>query len=591
VIRRASWVLAVLAAVAACGATTDEAVLGAPTNGCPAHACSAYAQLAQTAVCDTRGGFCHVNAAPAYTLLITLPDTAAVAPGFTFAVGASELKTTTARCPLGRTCKVLPRLGRSGGTYVASPEVAVVVKRYLGNASDRTSIPAHAIFRPLAPGATSFDRANDVGLPLSTVFADVISDLPLDPPPRGPGGAAPIGWDAPLPLGRYERTLQPDPPFSDAFPPEIDIVSITGRPFQQVDLTKVDPPAFRTFVIDSEGQDLTGWTAELDDNVTHRPISSIATLLKGSNEVTLNTVNREPLQGAPVEFVLRPRAGLSAVPEYVVPAKPTIPKNLRYPTIPAPGLVTGRVIAAPEGAPLVARVFFRSTSEPGLKNSLGVLLRYAIDLRTDAEGRYAVRLPAGTYDVVVVPEDGSGYGVAISQRQITDEPIQQGKSLQAARQPLLQGKVRLADGRALSNADVEARPSIQIDPPSPFAAMQRVARGRTAADGSFSVRVDPGFYDVAIKPEEGSRFPWLVTVARRVEDRDLLLEDQVVRLPFDASQTIFDPTGSSVIRGALVRAYALPDLTGGRARFVEIGRARTTDDGSYEMFFSPTPPR
>jgi hypothetical protein len=304
-------------------------------------------------------------------------------------------------------------------------------------------------------------------------------------------------------------------------------------------------------------------------------------------------VNRESLQGAPVEFVLKPRAPLAAVPEMVVPAAPTIPKNLRYPAIPVPGLVTGRVIASPEGTPVRGRVFFRSTSEPGLKNSLGVLLRYAIDLRTDSEGRYAVRLPAGTYDVVVVPEDGTGYGVAISQRQITEEAIQQGKSLQVVRQPLLQGKVRLADGRALSNADVEARASSQIDTPSPNPPMQRTARGRTDAHGSFSMRVDPGFYDVTIKPEEGSRFPWLVTIARRVEDRDLLLEDQVVRVPFDAGLTLFDPTGSSVIRGALIRAYALPESGPGRARqnFIEIGRARSGGDGSYEMFFSPTPPR
>jgi hypothetical protein len=591
-IRAARSGFVLVAVVAACGSATEEGAVFAPTNDCPAHACSAYAQVAQTAVCDAQG-FCHVNAAPAYTLVISLPDTAAVAPGFTFAIASSDLKTTSTRCPLGQTCIVLPRLGRSGGTYVATSDVAVAVKRYLGNASDRTSLPAHATFRPLGPGATSFSRANDLGLPLPTIFADVISDLPLDPPPPGPGASAPIGWDASLPIGRYERTLQPDPPFSDSFPPEIDIVSITGRPFQQVDLTKVDPPALRTFTIDSEGQDLTGWTAQLDDNATHRPISSVATLHSGSNEVTLHTVNRESLQGAPVEFVLKPRASLAAVPEMVVPAAPTIPKNLRYPTIPAPGVVAGRVVASPEGTPVRGRVFFRSTAEPGLINSLGVLLRYSVDVLTDAEGRYAVRLPAGTYDAVVVPEDGTGYGVAVSQAKITEAAFQQGRNLQVVRQPLLQGTVRLADGRALANADVEAHASNQIDPPSPNAAMQRVARGRTDANGAFSMRVDPGFYDVTIKPGEGSRFPWLITIARRVEDRDLLLEDQVVRVPFDAGLTLFDPTGSSVIRGALVRAYALPESTPGvvRRNFVEIGRARSSGDGSYEMFFSPTPPR
>ncbi len=579
---RLSWLVLVLAA---CTATEETSGTGAPTNDCPAHACTTYGQLEQTATCSPEG-FCSVNSTLPYTLVVSLPDTATVAPSFTFAVPSDQFQTTSARCPIGRRCILIPRLGRSGGLYVAGKDAQLAVHRFLQNGSGDTSLPSHVYFRPLDPIPGSTSLASDTGLPLLPLEASYLSPelLPIDGAPRGPGGSAPVAWDVPLPFGRYQRTIVPDPPFSDAFPPQVDVVAITGRPFQIVPMGTIDDVAQRTFTIDSKGPSLADWTAEIDDSATRQRISSVATLHEGTNDVVLETVGRGVLQDLKVELVLRPPSRLAAIPMLVAPTEPTIGRKQTYPNLSPSVLVTGVVIGLPERTPVHARVFFRSKSDPGALSTDNVVLRYETDLDTDGQGRYALRLPPGTYDVAVVPDETTPYAMAISERVFGTDPIQQGKSLEVVRRASLSGTVRLTDGRALSGAEVEARPAAEPTTPLPFASLERVERATTDAVGAFSLRLDPGFYDVTVRPAEGTRFPWIVSASQRIDATDVLLPPMFVGVPIRAGLTLFDPTGSTPLRGALVRAYAVPE---GKTVALEIGRAVTGEDGSYEMFFSP----
>jgi len=113
----------------------------------------------------------------------------------------------------------------------------------------------------------------------------------------------------------------------------------------------------------------------------------------------------------------------------------------------------------------------------------------------------------------------------------------------------------------------------------------RAAHTRTDAQGTFRLALDPGRYDVAVKPPEGSRFPWLVRVAREIGAADASLDACVIPPPVPLTTTLLVGDGNLNVplANAVVRAFAVPD--GGRA-WVEIGRRITNRAGKLELYLA-----
>lgn len=582
----------------------------APRNVCDEHACAAFQQPAPTPQCDEQRGYCHVNASFDYLVFVTMPAESRYAPGATFMMTGAEFARPFAGAPCrsDQTCTLLPSVGTSRGVYQVTSQDALDVNRFVGNPGVLTTIPVNVVFRPLAPNVDL--SASDLGFPLPAQLATATTDLEFfSSPPRGPFDTPAIGWSATLPVGRYERILRPAPPFDDAFPPSHQIVEVTGRGVGQFDLT-LDDVNTRTFTIESSpgALDLEGFTVALESSITRRRISRVATLASGPNEVELYTSGFPVLQDVPIELVLAPPRDQVAVPSLVAPANPaSIAPRQTYPVVPPPVEVSGRVVAQPNNLAVPARVLVSSVPEVGaILSSENVLLRYETELETDAEGRFAMMLPPGRFDIGIVPDVRSGYAMAISTLVVNDrDPVQGGKSFAVARKARLEGFVELADGTPLAAAEVEARPAVEPGNVSPstapttstlplFSRSMRTAQVRTGADGSYSLELDPGYFDVVVKPREGTRFPWVVSTSHKIEDKDVALEKLIVPAPIRLTRTLLaraSPSSAAFpVRGALVRAFTIPP---GKNIAVEIGRAVSSSgggtDGLFELFLAGRP--
>jgi hypothetical protein len=153
----------------------------------------------------------------------------------------------------------------------------------------------------------------------------------------------------------------------------------------------------------------------------------------------------------------------------------------------------------------------------------------------------------------------------------------------------------IADGRALANATVDLTPAAsllaslplpvaQVDGPRPFEVT-------TAADGSFSASVDPGMYDVTVRPVDGTRFPWIVSPAHTFSKSNTKLDRLFIPAPVPLSLTLHDPLADLPIAQAVVSAYAFTSCSPAPCNGValQIGQGFTDGNGSFQMFLTPVP--
>ncbi len=616
--------LAVTALIVGCSSDAGENPgIAPPVNTCGEElgACAQYVgQKGPAPACETilPNGVqglheCHISATIAYKLVVSLPEDARFAPGSSFAMTSLDLSKRSVigpSCDLtkGARCVRLPPVGRGVGSYGALPTTQHQVNWYLGPATSSPSMPVHATFRPLVPGSQTV-RAEEEGLDMPSIFADVTSELPIFPLPPGPLGTAPIGFVTPLAFGLYERTIQPDPPFDTAYPPLISVVGIDGEKFDGVvlggaagpyslDVPSASCTASQCFTVTPPGgKVLDGWSVFLRDSITKRHISTVTRLANGGSDVRLFTVQHPDL--LLVDLVVAPPPELAASPTMVI-STGTVGALARiqvYPTIPESAVYSARVVS-PEGNGVPSRVFLFSDKidvcDPDCASAApGNKLTFETQAVTDPDGRFEVRVPPGTYEVATIPDVQTGFAIAIAQRQ-AGQGSSLGGSIPVLPRASMNGIAVLTDGRPLAGADVEARATAQPQSSSShFARLVRFGRAKTDANGFFALPLDPGYYDVTVKPAASTRFPWIVVPALLVQPSNVPIElrplDFAIPVPINESFTLLDGSPSQTpIRGALVRAYACRGQCDPSQKTVdvEIGRAYTDLDGHYEMFLA-----
>jgi hypothetical protein len=607
---------------AACGPVDGGTHLPAPLNVCPDNPCSAYQPFVAdgaSALCN--GGLCQVTAQVDYTLVISVPDTSYFAPSQSFVVASSQLfaQPATSACRIGL-CSHLPGVAVETGQYVPSSQVQsdVSVNYFVGQPG---ALPVRVTYRPLIdPPSTSqpppTNDATDVGMPLLPALAAVAFPVVGVP---GPGGGPSPAFRAVLPPGKYERTISPEPPYDRFFPPEI-VPVIVASGVQSLEagtslLTKLDttagtPRHHPTFgnITRKDGASFDGWTAYIRDQVTQRRLSTIV-VIGASNlsspspptyAINLNT-NHHPLSGDALvgtDVVIVPPAGADAAPTLVAPYLAGDLKVPPYPLIPPSATVGGSVTVTSGSAPSSATLLFRSKkiylTSVDLPVTFTTNLFYearatATASSDGADVRYSIRLPRGEYDVIVVPSDGGAAKAVLPLTVAVDVDVQDGKNLTLPTKRGVRGVARVSDGRALAGAEVVATPSSSLAASGvPEERWPRLASTTTELDGSFVLRLDPGTYDITVRPADGSRLPWVVSPSRAIltGDSDLVLTDPIeIPAPIDKGLTLVDPQENPIIH-AVVRAFSVP--TGGTA-YVEIGRALTDGTGRYELYLAGTP--
>jgi len=209
---------------------------------------------------------------------------------------------------------------------------------------------------------------------------------------------------------------------------------------------------------------------------------------------------------------------------------------------------------------------------------------------TGSDGSFDVLLVPGTYDVVVRPpstDTAAALGVYATRVIISDTTgtTLAGQAFELPPRFTYGGSVATADGRHLAGASVQAS-ARGINPSGGLELAMRFNRSSTTtsdATGAFSMPLDRGIYDLAVKPPAGSGFPWVLVkdVGIRATTGNFVRE-VVFEAPVPVSGTLRD-AADRPIEGAEIRAYAIIDVPDLGARSIEIARATSTADGSYML--------
>jgi hypothetical protein len=262
--------------------------------------------------------------------------------------------------------------------------------------------------------------------------------------------------------------------------------------------------------------------------------------------------------------------------------------------MPTPVLVSGRV-QTPSGTPAPAELWFTAAD---ITDRLGQRLQSNFEYRAhvhteDKAGRatYSILLPPGDYQVVARPDDEAN-AQAVVRRAIGGQGnLMTGVDIDVSPLLTLTGTAVVADGRPLSDALVVALPTQcpdVLDPANPAAScLPRSARTITGQSGSFSLSLDAGQYVLSVRPVDGSRLPWVnqTLVMPPVSP----LAPIVIPAPISVGRKITD-SGDFAEVNAVVRLFTRPSpgtATTAAVLPVEVGRAMTGFDGTFEMYIAP----
>lgn len=566
----------------ACAPIEGTPLSEAPLNaGCPEiNSCAAYdvkgtiipAQCAKDGRCDYgRPDF-------PFTMVVNVPTTSFYGSGRTFVLTSEvfrpQVGTARSSTCIAPTCIQLPALTRIEGTYRVTKAAAEVVGLPL---TGGTSLPVRVSLLPLV--SKSATEMLGTGVPMDGLFTSsrVVRSQ--------------VSYIDAISLGDFRRIAYPEPPFDQYFPPAFTDLAITDGfvPDGFLDefylgdanhpLDDVSGDSRKATVTRDEGLD--GWRVWLIDSLTERRISSIRTLAGKTMMVRLDTVGQNIQEN--VEVIVAPPADWLGVPRLQSPLLNGVGlESLELKPVRAPATIKG-LVADGEGATLTAipsRLLFTSTGLRLESGTLQPLLRYTTAVSTDEKGRFSTVLPSGLYDVTIEPAEGTGFS-KVKDTFDTDDALP--RTYRPPLRTIATGHVVLADGRALSEADILAIPSSD-KPVLGTAVKPRPARTRTDRDGRFRFEVDQGQYDLVVDPQGGTGFPRILQV-RSIGTGTADIGDIQVAPPARLSFTLRDPSqvGNPIVR-AVVRVFsALP----GRGEFlVEIGRAMTDEGGQCEILLA-----
>ncbi len=613
--------LAIVASVAAAACNAIPSTTSAPANTCSSTECAAYVQPGSQPSC-TSGACLVTTQATGLVVIVDLPLTAGYAPGATFAAPYDQFVADAQMHPIPGCagCAALPTFVPVEGAYLITPSAASTPINFpLGNAMGYTALPAEATFRLLWPptGGVSGVTAESLGLPVEPVQA--FQFAPMNPPtnqtPRAPGPAGGLSqaFRAFLQPGSYEIVLRPSAPFDSVFGPEVSGVTLasTGSTvqlpppcpapataqlqcvegFDVTQETGQGRPTIPTFDV-SRTNGLAGWTAYIRDS-SGTIVSNIAPLAGSAAHVVLAThhlsaqgpAGADALTGT--ALIVAPPLGAPYPTAVFAPIGNVLPATETYPALPAPAVIAGSVLSA-DGTSVPADVFFQALA---ITDANGIPNTSNFEFVSEAQARpsgsfglpsYSVELPQGTYRVSVRPLDQALEVTTITLVVAAQNDPSHGNVMVASPRSV-SGTAKVADGRDLSDAEVDAEPvACPGGVLSPWC-MPREATATTAADGSFQLLLDPGQYWLRVRPADGTRLPWtLLPLSVGVADLPAAMAPIAVPAPAAAGLKLVDPTGAPIAQ-AQVRFFS---ISSGNAA-VEVGRALSTQDGTFEMYLQP----
>jgi hypothetical protein len=598
-----------------------------PFNACPSHPCAAY-QQAPAPTCS--GGVCLEGASlpSGLVIVVSLPTDSDFAPGQNVTLGYDSLVVPTKVACSTPTipCAELQSYAIVQGQYAVPQSSQVLLDWNLGNPSAPTALPVHVTYQPLWQiGSAAPDGANGHGLPLDPIAAYVIEETSPSSPP-GPSMGPSIGFQANLQQGPYRLTIQPDPPFDVAFPPEVESVSLVTGTQNEFDTLVPDTttkltdapqsgPIIPKFSVFRVPDGLSGWQAYLRDGTTFQRVSPVATLGTRTNDcastpctVVLPT-NHHPADGDALtgtQVVIAPPPALS-LPAYVPSTDVQFTYRQPIPTM-APaqtvsGKVTGLASGGGGGGPVEAEIYFEvstTDSTTGIwATPVGATalafndVNFEYSAHTTAsidpatgDATYSIALVPGVYRVTARPLDSVHQVTPVASFNVDPTAGATSPDIVVDVLRSVTGSVAVADTRPMAGASVQALPVSCATNGAATSCLPRSGETTTDAYGGFQLALDPGSYTLTIEPQSGTGFPWVTQPVLVQATPTTRVPNIQVPAPVDAGLQLFDPYGSAVV-GAVVRVYQPPTAN---VPAVLIGEAFTDVTGTYDLLLAPSTP-
>lgn len=590
-----------LLGVIACDPIPADPVVKAPRNECSASQPCSEGSCKPHAPPHSRD-YCEVDEAFDFMIVATMADTSFYAPGTSFLLTQTDLSQPSfGSITCRETCVALPRIARTEGRYSigldAAKDLGTILLDAAGAEIPTARLPLRAVYRPLFRLADGrLVEATSVGLPLGPIFARrVLDDGPVTSEP-GFADQPKLMSTADLPPGWYEAQFDVDPVLRSVIPPRVKDFEVPVSRFPNYpDSESLQPDAasFRTGTIRSRYRALDDFRAALVDRFTGRTVSRTLVLQGSRAEMYLATFNQVVAPGDPrlpdVDLVVAPPAE-SPLPTLRAPIiTGGALSEYPYPELPERSRITGSVLG-PDGSGVQADLEIVSTSIINLRDHVPEdQLSYVTKLSTDARGAFQTVVPEGIYRVFVDPDPSRG----LSRREITlptrgvetNNPVGATSewSVPLESQSQVSGRARLQDGRVLDGVSVDFAPSIARSKASRFE-LPRNTTVLTAADGTFSARLDTGFYDVTVTPVSGTRYaPFVLTdlLVRPAAAGPCALEDFVIKVPRLFPMTLRDPNDNR-LPYAWARVFARAE---GSQHYVELQRELLNDEGFADLWF------
>ncbi|MEM9189616.1 MAG: carboxypeptidase-like regulatory domain-containing protein [Myxococcota bacterium] len=240
-----------------------------------------------------------------------------------------------------------------------------------------------------------------------------------------------------------------------------------------------------------------------------------------------------------------------------------------------------------------ARVTFRSTSV--LEEDTNIAGSFQATTFTDANGDFEIDVLPGMYDIVVTPPvDEPRLGVRLTEgimiRKPRDSNVLQGQSFEVPDRVAVGGTVR-GDRRQMTNVEVraDALPELALVD-MPASQFNRDGDALTDASGLFTIPLDVGRYDLSVRPDPESGFPWVVRSGFAVQQNS-----RVIQMDFTASAPVImrgrvTDAGNQTLPGAMVRAWVMAEGAEGTMRRVLAGEVEADEEGSYTLLLPPQLP-
>ncbi|MEM9730261.1 MAG: hypothetical protein AAF997_16900 [Myxococcota bacterium] len=209
---------------------------------------------------------------------------------------------------------------------------------------------------------------------------------------------------------------------------------------------------------------------------------------------------------------------------------------------------------------------------------------------TGSDGGYSVDLLPGTYEVrVTPPASENAWAPAFAELLVVDS-LQDGveqEPVTLGSQTTLLGTCSTFTGDPASGVTVAARARSEIG------GLQRSQETVSSLSGDYEMQLDRGLYDLLIKVPSSTGFPWLVEPETQLDpDGSQISRDWELPPPLIVQGEVL-ALGEIPMGGAPIRAYVLIEDSGPNAsedglRAVQVGETTSEEDGTYQLFISPT---